>query len=64
MSESSGEGADGPEIFQNIRNLLPLLLSAIILFQGTGLDDLLLFRSSETGEQKRLLVDLNFVYNY
>lgn len=50
MSESSGEGADGPEIFQNIRNLLPLLLllSAIILFQGTGLDDLLVLRSSET----------------
>lgn len=51
MSESSGEGADGPEIFQNIRNLLPLLLllSGIILFQGTGLDDLLVLRSSETG---------------
>lgn len=55
-SESSREGADGPEIFQNIRNLLLLLLlrlllllSSIILFQGTGLEDLLVRRSSETG---------------
>lgn len=66
MSESSREGADGPEIFQNIRNLplLLLLLSGIILFQGTGLDDLLVLRSSETGYQKRLLLDLSFLCNY
>lgn len=51
MSESSGEGADGPEIFQNIRNLL-LLLSDVIPFQGRGLEDLLEQRSSETHEQK------------
>lgn len=50
MSESSREGADGPEIFQNIRNLLLLLLpSGVILFQRRGLEDLLVQRSSETG---------------
>lgn len=55
MSESSREGADGPEIFQNIRNLLllplllPLLLSGVILFQGRGLEDLLVQRSSKMG---------------
>lgn len=51
MSESSREGADGPEIFQNIKNLLllPLLLSDVILFQGRGLEDLLVQRSSKMG---------------
>lgn len=48
MSESCREGADGREIFGNIRNLL-LLLSDVILFQGRGLDDLLEQRSSEMG---------------
>lgn len=47
MSESSREGADGPEIFHNIRNRL--LLSGLILFQGRGLEDLLVQRSSEKG---------------
>lgn len=43
MRESCREGADGLEIFQNIRNLL-LLLSDVILFQGRGLGDLELLK--------------------
>lgn len=50
MSESCREGADGLEIFGNIRNLLLLLLlSDVILFQGRGLDVLLEQRSSKMG---------------
>ena len=68
MSESSREAADGLEIFQNIRNvlllLLLLLLSGVILFQGRGLEDLLVQRSSEKGYQKLLLHDLSFIFNY
>lgn len=45
MRESCREGADGLEIFQNIRNLLLLLLlSDVILFQGRGLGDLELLK--------------------